>query len=745
MDTQRERTAGLALASPKPAAFMLLSIALIASLLFVGIASAAATVTQPAGGGGAVSADTAVNGGTNTGTTLGSITVTEGAAGDIGGGSAGTLMFQLPPGFQWDTTLAPDVAVSGTGCVGLSFGVASFSNRNGSEPNVVKFPIISVSTSPCVATFGGIIALKVKPINATPLPAPGFIFLSDISASITGLNLGATGTNFGNIVEVSGAVSASASTAVASPTSVAADGTATSVITVTLKDSHGNVVSGKTVTLASSRGATDTMTPATGGVTNASGVVSFSVKSNTTGQSTYTATDTTDSNLVLSQQPAVTFTAGGAVDANSTVVASQTNVPANGSATATITVTLKDANNNAVSGKTVTLASSRGGLDTITPGSASTNANGVATFSVSSMTRGDAVLTATDTSDNLILTQQATVSFTVGAVDPFVSTVSASPSSVPADGTRKSTITVTLKDSNGSPVSGKLVSASSSRGGVDTIAPASATSDGSGVTTFTVSSDTPGNAALTATDTSDNVTVSQTATVTFTTACGPGPTPVSPADGAQLSNLGPLLQWEQAVCTMWYQVQVIPFNNDGPGINLVIGDTLQVASSQYQVREPNFGSNNPNYVMLPGMTCTWRVRTAGTLSDPTEADWTGWSASRSFRTASKTSGSISRVSPIEGGLVGSLTPTLQWSNSDSTVFYYEVQVSRDPSFGNGPGSPFLYWELRHGGVTNPLDSYTIPNAFPLQSDTTYYWRVRPQVQGDGTPVAWSSTFSFNAP
>src|SRR5437899_2263997 len=54
-------------------------------------------------------------------------------------------------------------------------------------------------------------------------------------------------------------------------------------------------------------------------------------------------------------QPSVTVTAGAVVAAHSTVSASPTSVPADGSTTSTITVTLKDINNNPVSGKAVSL------------------------------------------------------------------------------------------------------------------------------------------------------------------------------------------------------------------------------------------------------------------------------------------------------------------------------------------------------------------------------------------------------
>src|SRR5207244_2817401 len=88
----------------------------------------------------------------------------------------------------------------------------------------------------------------------------------------------------------------------------------------------------------------------------------FSVKDTHAETVTYTAKDTTDSSLILTHTVQVTFVAG-AVDAGvSTVVASpSTGVMADGSATSTITVTLKDANGNLVTtGKTVKLTAGTG-------------------------------------------------------------------------------------------------------------------------------------------------------------------------------------------------------------------------------------------------------------------------------------------------------------------------------------------------------------------------------------------------
>ncbi len=236
------------------------------------------------------------------------------------------------------------------------------------------------------------------------------------------------------------------------------------------------------------------------------------------------------------------------------------------------------------------------------------------------------------------------------------------------------------------------------------------------------------------------VTVDHLSTFTLLAITDPGPVLTQPPMG-DASSMGPLLQWTQPPRTTWFQVQVIPFNEDGPGINLVIGDSAQVRAAQYQVLGPNFGSADPNYVMLPGMTYLWRVRTSTVLTNPTEADWSAWAVS-SFKTPPASSSTITRVAPPYFGEVRTLTPTLTWANSNTAVFYYEVQVSRDYEFGP---NAFLYSEYVHGGASTPANSYVIPEAFPLEAGEIYYWRVRPRIQGDGDLLPWSAINVFLAP
>ena len=214
------------------------------------------------------------------------------------------------------------------------------------------------------------------------------------------------------------------------------------------------------------------------------------------------------------------------------------------------------------------------------------------------------------------------------------------------------------------------------------------------------------------------------------------PTLTGPDNGATLTSFGPTLTWTNPPDTSQYHLQIIPFNNDGPGVDLHVGSP----DTSFQVPPP------PEwYGLLPDMTYTWRVRVSDAasfveLDDPSWSDW----AEQMFRSPAVASMTISAVAPANGASVTTLTPTLQWANSRSDVFYYEVQLSKDQTFNTDPATAtaMIYWELRHGGATNPPNSYTVPAAFPLEPKTTYFWRVRPRVQGDGAPVAWTQNFSF---
>jgi hypothetical protein len=179
--------------------------------------------------------------------------------------------------------------------------------------------------------------------------------------------------------------------------SVVANGTATSTVTITLISATGDPVIGTTPTFT----ATDT------GTTNTYGTCSVS---NSSSVSTCTLASTKAETKTLSiatpvskSDGTVTFQAGS-VDSGTTTISATSPIDADGSSTSTITVTLRDANSNPISGTipTVTVGGTRNTVSTCS----STNASGVSTCTVSSYkgeTKSLALATPVSVSGNNIV------------------------------------------------------------------------------------------------------------------------------------------------------------------------------------------------------------------------------------------------------------------------------------------------------------------------------------------------------
>ena len=211
-------------------------------------------------------------------------------------------------------------------------------------------------------------------------------------------------------------------------------------------------------------------------------------------------------------------------------------VPADGSTTAYLVVTLRDASGNTVGGKTVSLSAAAGSAS-ITPASAVTSvSNGAAIFSVTDLTAESLVFTATDTTDGTVLQSTPTVTFSVAPAAG--ASISATPSNVPADGLTAATITVTLKDALNRPTPGKTIAVSD--GGAHAVitqqasggGSASGVTDANGQIVFAATDQVAETVTFSAVDVTDgNLPVPGTAPVTYSgstqTACGLSTPPVA--------------------------------------------------------------------------------------------------------------------------------------------------------------------------------------------------------------------------
>ncbi len=252
-----------------------------------------------------ISADTNSATGTGAYTATTGPTLVESAVGQV---TTADLVLNAPIGFNFKITASSVIATVTTNgsCadLGANKPIKLGTTGGGSSVEAVTptttqitthVKAASKGTSGCASTitWSGI---EVRPTAGTPLAS------GDIT--LTGTIGGAT-FNPNTFTEVAGAVNNGTSTVGASPASVPADGSTTSTVTVTLKDQFNNPVSGKSVTLSSSRGATDTISAASG-PSDSSGIVTFTVKSSTEGTATFTAVG---DSITITQTATVTFTA----------------------------------------------------------------------------------------------------------------------------------------------------------------------------------------------------------------------------------------------------------------------------------------------------------------------------------------------------------------------------------------------------------------------------------------------------
>src|SRR5206468_10607644 len=193
-----------------------------------------------------------------------------------------------------------------------------------------------------------------------------------VSATANGIAL----TQTASVTVTAGGISADQSTLGVSPSSIQASN-GSSTITVTAKDASGNPISGATVVLAATGSGNTLAQPAS--VTNASGVATGTLSSSVAETKTVSATINGTS---VTQTGTVTVTPAIVSASTSTVTAVPGSVTA-GSGSATITVTVRDDNSQPVGGVDVVFAAT-GFQDTLVQPSGPTDANGVATGSLSS-------------------------------------------------------------------------------------------------------------------------------------------------------------------------------------------------------------------------------------------------------------------------------------------------------------------------------------------------------------------------
>ncbi|MGC6062014.1 invasin domain 3-containing protein, partial [Enterobacter kobei] len=242
-------------------------------------------------------------------------------------------------------------------------------------------------------------------------------------------------------------ISEANSTLKASPENIIADGKARSVITLTLNDAEKQPIAGEDVafTVSGVQGTTLSAVKDNGDGTYTAelsgtqvGVATISAYANGVTLSTLSAKVTLGKEIV------------GTVYSLSALPA---NIAADGIEASILTLTIHDKNGKPVSGQTVAFRVS--GLNETTLGNVKDNNDGTYSAELRGTQAGEALITAYVGGTELsALSTKVTLATVVSEAN---SSLKALPENIVANGTDTSTLTLTINDKNGKPISGQLV------------------------------------------------------------------------------------------------------------------------------------------------------------------------------------------------------------------------------------------------------------------------------------------------
>ncbi|UFA60253.1 Inverse autotransporter invasin [Yersinia pseudotuberculosis] len=356
---------------------------------------------------------------------------------------------------------------------------------NGSDTSVVTLTLRDNNNNPVTGqtvnfagTLGtlGAVTEGSSGVYTATLTAGIIVGTSSITASVSSTALGVTPATV-ILNGDSSNLSTTNSTLVAAPVNIEANGSDTSVVTLTLRDNNNNPVTGQTVNFAGTLGTLGAVTEGSSGVYTATLTAGIIVgTSSITASVSSTALGVTPATVILNGDSSNLSTT------NSTLVAAPVNIEANGSDTSVVTLTLRDNNNNPVTGQTVNFAGTLGTLGAVTEGS-----SGVYTATLTAgIIVGTSSITASVNSTALGVTPATVIlNGDSGNLSTTNSTLVAAPVNIEANGSDTSVVTLTLRDNNNNPVTGQTVAFTSTLGTLGNV-----TEQASGVYTATLTAGT---------------------------------------------------------------------------------------------------------------------------------------------------------------------------------------------------------------------------------------------------------------
>ncbi len=203
----------------------------------------------------------------------------------------------------------------------------------------------------------------------------------------------------------------------------------------------------------------------------------------------------------------------------------------------------------------------------------------------------------------------------------------------------------------------------------------------------------------------------------FTTSVNPPPAPtlILPLNASSCISLTAQLDWSDATGAASYGVQV----STSPTFATYVINVSNLPISQYSVSSGL--SNNTLYY--------WRANASNTGGAGS------WSAVWSFTTVTVSLPSpVTLLTPLNGAIGQSLTPTLDWSDQTGAASY-KVELSTNNLFTTITDS-----------ATIAVSQYTVPSG-RLSTGSVYYWRVFGKNTCNISPASqvWNFTTAVNPP
>ncbi len=389
-------------------------------------------------------------------------------------------------------TSVANLAVSGTTTITAT---SEGQQSNGATLTVNPAPVATVTITPTTATIasggttsftavtkdaqGNVLTGRTITWNSTNTAA-ATVNGSGVATGVSNLSASATTT----ITATSEGQQSNGATLTVSPVPVASvtitptsvtilSGTTTTFTAVT-KDGGGNVLTGRTITWASSNTSAATVSSSGPSTGLATGVVNLAASGTTTITATSEGQQSNGATLTVNPAPVATVT----ITPTTATIAS--------GGTTTFTAVTKDAGGNVLTGRTITWASSNTSAATVSSSGPSTGlAAGVANLATSATT----TITATSEAQ-----QSNGATLTVSPVPVATVTISPATATIASGGT--TTFTAVTKDAGGNVLTGRTITWASSNTGAATV---SSSGPSTGLATGVVNLAVSGTTTITAT------------------------------------------------------------------------------------------------------------------------------------------------------------------------------------------------------------------------------------------------------